>query len=57
LKLNLVQKQSRLKVYNILPIPSFLYGCEIWTLKQRDIDWRQQKWIPETHNRMQFNRP
>jgi hypothetical protein len=26
-----------LKVYNILAIPSILYGCEIRTLKQRDI--------------------
>jgi hypothetical protein len=26
---NLVQRQSRLKVYNILAIPSLLYGCEI----------------------------
>jgi hypothetical protein len=26
-----------LKVYNILTILSLLYGCEIWTLKQRDI--------------------
>jgi hypothetical protein len=26
-----------LKVYNILATPSLLYGCEIWTLKQRDI--------------------
>jgi hypothetical protein len=37
LKPNLLQKQSRLKVYNILPISSLLYGCEIWILKQRDM--------------------
>jgi len=37
LKENLVRKQSRFKVYNIVAIPWLLYGCEIWTLKQRDI--------------------
>jgi hypothetical protein len=26
-----------LEVYNILSILSFLYGCEIWKLKLRDI--------------------
>jgi hypothetical protein len=25
------------KAYNILSIPSFLYGCELWEMKQRDI--------------------
>jgi hypothetical protein len=34
LKPNLVQKQSLLRIYNILAIPSVLCGCEIWTLKQ-----------------------
>jgi len=37
LKPNLVQKQSRLKLHNILAIPLLLYGCEIWTLKQSDV--------------------
>ena len=31
----LVQKFSRIKVYNILAVPS-LYGSEIWTLRKRD---------------------
>jgi len=35
LKPYLVQRQSRLKVFNILAITSLLYGCKIWTLKQR----------------------
>jgi hypothetical protein len=26
-----------LKAYSILAVPLLLYGCEIWTLKQRDI--------------------
>jgi len=37
LKPNSVQRQSRLKVDNILSIPSILHGCEIWTLKQRGV--------------------
>lgn len=37
LKPKLVQKQSWLKVFNILAIPSLLCDFEIWTLKQRDI--------------------
>jgi hypothetical protein len=37
LKPDLLQKQCRLKVYSILFIASLLYGCETWTLKQRDI--------------------
>jgi len=32
LKQNLVKRQSRLKVFNILAIPSPSYGCEMWTL-------------------------
>jgi hypothetical protein len=36
-KPNLVQRQSQLKAYNILAVPSLLYGCEVWALKQRDI--------------------
>jgi hypothetical protein len=37
LKSNLVQSKSQLKVYNVLANPSLLYGCELLTLKQRDI--------------------
>jgi hypothetical protein len=37
LKPTLVQRQSGLKIQNIIDIPSLLYGCEIWTLKQGDI--------------------
>jgi len=36
LKLNLVQRQSSLKVYDIFAIPSLLYGSEVWTSKQKD---------------------
>jgi len=32
-----VQRQSWLKVYNILAAPSFSYGRGIWTLTQRII--------------------
>jgi len=37
LKLNLVQRLSRLKMYNILPIQSLLYVREFWTIKQIDV--------------------
>jgi hypothetical protein len=37
MKPDLVQRQSRLKLYNILAILAVLYDCEIWSLKQRDI--------------------
>jgi hypothetical protein len=37
LKPHLVQKKSKFKVCNILATPSLLCGCEIWTLKQRDM--------------------
>jgi hypothetical protein len=30
------QKYSRIKVYNTLALPVFLYGSEIWTLRQKD---------------------
>lgn len=33
LKNNLVQRETRLKVYNILAVPMLTYGCEIWALK------------------------
>jgi hypothetical protein len=38
-KLNLIQRKPQLKVYNILAILSLLHGCEIWTLKQKNIKW------------------
>jgi len=31
----LIQKSSRIKVYNVLVLP-FIYGCEILTLRQKD---------------------
>jgi hypothetical protein len=37
LKRSLIQGQSELKVYNVLAVPSLLYGCNMWTLKQRDM--------------------
>jgi len=37
LKGNFAQRQSRPKVCNILATLPLLYGCEIWTLKQRDV--------------------
>jgi len=37
LKPNLVQRESRLKVYNILAIISLLYFYKIWKLKQRNV--------------------
>jgi len=36
-KPDLVQRQPQFKVRSILATASFLRGCEIWTLKQRDI--------------------
>jgi len=35
LKTNLVQRQSQLKIHNILAVASLLYGCEILTLKTK----------------------
>jgi hypothetical protein len=35
------QKRVSIHICNILATPSLLYGCEIWTSKQRDI--REQK--------------
>jgi hypothetical protein len=37
LRPNLVQRQFQLKLYKTFAVPSLLYGCEIRTLKQRDI--------------------
>jgi hypothetical protein len=38
-KQSLVQKSSRVKVYNALALPILLYGSEIWTLRQKDKRW------------------
>jgi len=39
---NVVQRQSPFKVYSILAVPSLLYDCDMWTLKQRDIRRQRQ---------------
>jgi hypothetical protein len=31
-----VQKQTRLKIYNTLALPTLLYGSETWTLREQD---------------------
>jgi hypothetical protein len=36
LKPNLVQRSTRLKLYETLALPTLLYGSEIWTIKQCD---------------------
>jgi hypothetical protein len=36
LKPNLVQRITRLKLYKTLALPTLLYGCEMWTIKQCD---------------------
>jgi hypothetical protein len=36
LKPNLVQRSTRLKLYNTLALPTLLYGSEIWTNKHCD---------------------
>jgi hypothetical protein len=36
LKPNLIQRRTRLKLYKTLPLPTLLYGSEIWTIKQCD---------------------
>ena len=42
-KPTLVQKCSRIKVYNALtPPPILLYGSEIWALKKKD--WNRSRW-------------
>jgi len=38
----------------LIAIPLLLYGCEIWTVKQRDI---RRDETDESHNRIQFIRP
>jgi len=55
LKRNLIQRQSQLKVCNILAIPLLLYGCEMWTVTQRDIrrlQTAEMKFM--RHSRIQF---
>jgi hypothetical protein len=36
LKRSKVQKQTRLKIYNTLALPTLLYGGETWTLREQD---------------------
>jgi hypothetical protein len=36
LKPNLVQRNTRLKLYKTLALPALLYGSEIWTIKHCD---------------------
>lgn len=36
LKPNLVQKETRLKIYKTLARPILAYGCEAWTIRARD---------------------
>jgi len=58
LKRNLIQRQSQLKVCNILAIPLLLYGCEMWTVTQRDIrrlQTAEMKFM--RHSRIQLIRP
>jgi len=57
LKLNSVHRQFRLKVYNMLAIPSLLYGCEIWTLKGYKKTKACRDEIRETRSRLRFTRP
>jgi hypothetical protein len=32
----LIQKSSRIKIYNTLALPILVYGSKIWTLRQKD---------------------
>lgn len=60
LKPNLVQRQTQLRVHNILAIPSLLYVCEIWTLKQevvRRLEAAKLEFMRRTVSRMQFATP
>jgi transposase len=44
LKLDVVQRSTRLKLYKTLALPTLLYGSEIWTIKQCDkIGFEPQK--------------
>lgn len=56
LKPHLLQRKSQLKLYNILFVPSLLYGCAIWSLKQRDVRrWKDSRdGIHEMHSRIQL---
>ena len=36
LKLSKVQKHTRLKMYNILALPTLLYRCKIWVIREQD---------------------
>jgi len=44
-KPTLVQKFSRIKVYNALALLNILFGSEIWTFGEKDkYDWHQWRW-------------
>ena len=36
LKLSQVQKHARLKTCNVLALPTLLYGCETWAIREQD---------------------
>jgi hypothetical protein len=47
----LVQKKTRIKLYNTLALPMLLYGSETWTIKARDarrIKAAEMKYIRRT---------
>jgi hypothetical protein len=50
--LNLVQRASRLKLYKTLALPYFLYGSEIWTLRQDLINME----LASTHHQIEDQR-
>lgn len=53
LKPSQVQKQTRLKIYNTLAIPTLLYGCETWAIKKKDesrITAAEMKFMRRTAN-------
>jgi hypothetical protein len=42
-----VRKETLLKFYKLMAIPTILYGSECWTLtkRQKKVDWKQQKCV------------
>ena len=34
---NKAQRETNLKFYNVMAEPTLMYGCETWTLLQKDI--------------------
>jgi hypothetical protein len=46
LKPTLVEKLSRIKVYNALALPILLDGNEIWTLREKDKKTKEQPGTP-----------